>query len=104
MTIPVEHLRSLERMYCTAPCNQALAPRISIEQGRAEIVIDVRADSYHSVGAIHGSVYFKLLDDAAYFSASSLNSDWFLLTVTFTVHFLHSATEGAFSKARRQVT
>ena len=31
----------------------------------------VRPDFFHAAGAVHGSVYFKLLDDAAYFDALS---------------------------------
>ena len=35
---------------------------------------------------MHGSVYFKALDDAAYFAVSSLVTDYLLVTVSFNLH------------------
>ena len=39
----------------------------------------------HAAGAVHGSYYFKVLDDACYFAANSLVSDVFVLTVSFVI-------------------
>ncbi len=81
--IDPEHLRRLERMYRAAPNNAYYLPELAVRPGRARVCFAVRPDFYHAAGAVHGSVYFKALDDAAYFAASSLVTDVFLLTAAF---------------------
>ena len=49
---------------------------------------------HHAANAVHGSVYFKLLDDAAFFAANSLVEDVFLLTASFTIYMLGPVSEG----------
>ena len=41
---------------------------------------------FHAAGAVHGSVYFKMLDDAAWFAVNSLLTDEFVVTASFTVY------------------
>jgi len=91
--IDPEHLRKLERMYVGARTNEYYRPRIQIDEGVAEVAISVRPEFFHPF-AVHGSVYFKLLDDAAFFAASSLVTDVFLLTVSFNLHLTRPVTEG----------
>jgi len=43
---------------------------------------------------VHGSVYFKLLDDAGYFAANSVIEDVFLLTSSFNVNLIRPVTSG----------
>jgi uncharacterized protein (TIGR00369 family) len=43
---------------------------------------------------VHGSVYFKALDDAAFFAANSLVTDVFVLTATFNIYFMRPISEG----------
>ena len=61
-----QHYQSLQRMYLSAPINQLYLPEIVITEGEARIGIELREDFHHAAGAVHGSVYFKMLDDAAY--------------------------------------
>ena len=89
-----EHFAKLERMYLEADTNRYYLPRCAIESGKCEICIDIRDDFFHSGGAIHGSVYFKLLDDSSYFAAASLDSRNHLLTVNYSVSFLRPVTQG----------
>jgi uncharacterized protein (TIGR00369 family) len=89
-----EHYRKLERLYVSAPTNAYYKPSISVAEGIAEIQIDVRPDFYHAMAAIHGSVYFKLLDDAGFFAANSLVTDVWLLTANFTIHLLRPVSSG----------
>jgi uncharacterized protein (TIGR00369 family) len=89
-----DHFHKLERMYLAAPINLFYQPRISISEGRAEIQTRVRPDYFHAAGALHGSVYFKLLDDAAFFAANSLVDDDLLLTVSFNLYFTRPVTGG----------
>ena len=89
-----EHWQALERMYVNAPTNRYYEPAIRIERAASEVRVHIRPDFHHAAGAVHGSVYFKLLDDAAFFAANSLLRDYFVLTSNFTVHLLRPVSEG----------
>jgi len=65
------HFRKLEQTYLAAPTNQYYKPRVHIAEGEAEIVITVDPRFYHAADAVHGSVYFKALDDAAFLTSTS---------------------------------
>ena len=85
-----EHYRRLERMYLAAPINEFFKPEIRIGKGTAEITVHVDDRRFfHAANAIHGSVYFKCLDDAAFFAVSSLVEDCFVLTSNFNL-YLHA--------------
>ena len=81
-------------MYLAAPINRIVKPKISISEGRAEVEIEVRGDLFHSAGAVHGSVYFKMLDDAAFFAANSLEQSVFVLTTSFTIYLTRPVSAG----------
>ncbi len=89
-----KHYRALEKMYASAPCNVYYAPSMRISHGTAELVIPIQKKFFHSAGATHGSVYFKALDDSAFFSVNSLVTDVVVLTVSFTVHILRPISQG----------
>jgi uncharacterized protein (TIGR00369 family) len=89
------HLRALEALYASAPINLFFESRIALpEAGRSEIRFAVRGDSFHAAGAAHGTLYFKMLDDAAFYAANGLVSDRFLLTTAFNLHFTKPMKEG----------
>lgn len=82
------HFRRLEELYRSAPINRLFRSELAITgAGRSEIRFDVEESSYHAAGAAHGTLYFKMLDDAAFYAANSLISDRFLLTTAFNLHF-----------------
>jgi uncharacterized protein (TIGR00369 family) len=89
-----EHYRRLERMYLRAPGNDFYAPTIKIAHAAAELIIPIDQRFYHSAGGAHGSVYFKALDDAAFFAVNSLVEDVFMLTVTFTTYLTGAISQG----------
>jgi uncharacterized protein (TIGR00369 family) len=89
-----EHWRRLERAYASAPVNAFYHPHLEVREGRAMVEIAVRPELHHAAGAMHGSVYFKLLDDAAFFAANSLVVDRLLLTVSFTVQLFRPVVSG----------
>jgi len=70
-----EHYRKLERMYASAPINDFFRPVMQVSEGRAVITMKVRRDFYHAANAVHGALYFKALDDAAFFAVNSLVPD-----------------------------
>lgn len=96
-----EHFRRLERMYLSAPVNDYYNPRLTVEEGRARLRFDVRPEFFHAANAVHGSVYFKALDDAAFFAVNSMVEDVFVLTVTFNVEFLRPVTGGTLTAEGR---
>ncbi len=89
-----EHFLKLERMYAQAPLNDYYQPEMHVSEGRAEVIVPVRQDFFHAAGAVHGSVYFKALDDAAFFAVNSLVEDVFVLTVSFTVYLTRPISSG----------
>ncbi len=88
------HYQKLEKMYLSAPINNFYLPQIIVSEGKCEIEIDVKSDFYHAANAVHGSVYFKMLDDAAFFAAISTVKDFFILTASFETRFVRPITEG----------
>lgn len=89
-----KHFRQLERMYLAAPINKIFPPKITVSEAGAEIQIDVKPEYFHSAGAVHGSVIFKLLDDSAFFAASSLEQTFFVLTISFTTYLTRPVSSG----------
>lgn len=89
------HFRALEALYAAAPINKFFESRLEIVQegvARIHFVIDERV--YHAAGAAHGTSYFKMLDDAAFYAANSLVTDRFLLTTAFNLLFTKPLTAG----------
>jgi len=89
-----EHFRKLERMYHAAPINEYYRPKLTVGEGRAELEIPVRPEFFHAAAAVHGSVYFKALDDAAFFAVNSLVTDVFVLTVSYNIYLTRPVSEG----------
>ena len=104
------HHRALERLYRSAPVNTLFASELAIEgEGRARIGFDITEDVFHAAGAAHGTIYFKMLDDAAFYAANTLVTDRFLLTTSFNLHFTKPVrtgrviAEGRWISGRRRV-
>jgi len=94
MTIDTEHHRKLERLYASAPVTQWYGAAIQVSDGAAEVRVEARREFLHAADAVHGSVYFRLLDDAAFFAVNSRVPEVFVLTVSFTVQFARPVTSG----------
>ena len=105
------HWRALESLYAAAPINKALfRSRLEIPgEGQSRITYQVEPNCFHAAGAAHGTVYFKMLDDAAFYAANTLVTDRFLLTTAFNLHFtrpIRSETvvaQGRWISGRRRV-
>jgi uncharacterized protein (TIGR00369 family) len=98
-----DHYRKLERLYLGAPTNAYYRPSIQIGEGRAEIEIAVRPEFMHAAKAVHGSVYFKLLDDACFFAVNSLVEDVFVLTTSFNLYLSRPVSQGTMRASGRIV-
>ena len=89
------HWRALEGLYASAPINALFASHLTIErEGVARIDFTVDEKVYHAAGAAHGTIYFKMLDDAAFYAANTLVTDRFLLTTSFNLHFVRPVRSG----------
>lgn len=88
------HFRKLEHLYQAAPVSRWYGVSIRVGDGRAEVRIPVRPEFFHPAGAVHGSVYFRALDDAAYFAVNSRVPDVLVLTVGFTIHLMSPVSQG----------
>lgn len=91
-----EHYRKLENMYLNAPFNVQIyeSTTCAIDFEKAEIGLTISSKYFHALGAIHGSVYFKLLDDAAFFAVNSIVKDAFVLTTSFNINLVRPANTG----------
>ena len=89
-----EHFRKLERLYETAPVSRYNGSRVEIAEGRATVRIPIRPEFHHAAAAVHGSLYFRALDDAAFFAVNSMVDDVLVVTVSFTIYFLRPVSEG----------
>ncbi len=96
MKDPIEHFRKLERMYLSAPVNNELYQGISIivSHQKAELTLAIESKFFHAANAAHGSVYFKMLDDAAFFAVNSIVQEVFVYTVSFNTQLLRPVSSG----------
>ncbi|MEZ5695714.1 MAG: PaaI family thioesterase [Sphingomonadaceae bacterium] len=104
------HFRALERLYAAAPINRMFRSALEIpDSGHARIHFSIDEAIYHAGGAAHGTIYFKMLDDAAFYAANTLVTDRFLLTTSFNLHFTKPVkagevvAEGRWVSGRRRV-
>ena len=81
-------------MYAAAPITKIYKPIMTVSEGASEIEIMLSNKFRHSEGGVHGSVYFKMLDDAAFFAANSLEKDVFVLTTSFTTYLTRPVSQG----------
>jgi len=89
------HFRALESLYQSAPINRLFQSTLEIvESGFARIRFDVDEQVHHAAGAAHGTIYFKMLDDAAFYASNSLVTDRFLLTTAFNLLFTRPIKKG----------
>ena len=89
------HWRALESLYRSAPVNAQFESALDITgNGTSRITFDVTEKVFHAAGAAHGTIYFKMLDDAAFYAANTLVTDRFLLTTSFNLHFTKPVREG----------
>lgn len=104
------HWRALESLYGSAPINHLFRSELTITgEGLTRIAFDIDPSCFHAAGAAHGTVYFKMLDDAAFYAANTLVTDRFLLTTSFNLHFARPIrsgrvyAEGRWISGRRRV-
>jgi uncharacterized protein (TIGR00369 family) len=93
---PESHWRRLEQIYLSAKI-QTLFPdtKIKVSHEHCVITLPVAEQYFHAANAVHGSVYFRLMDDAAWFAVASV-CDHFPLTAKFETELLRPVVAGMF--------
>ena len=89
-----QHFKKLENMYHDAPFQELIKSKLKISEGEAELEMEIDPILHHAADAIHGFVYFKMMDDVAIFAANSLEKEFFLLTSSFNLYFLRPVQSG----------
>lgn len=91
-----EHFLKLQNMYAATNVNTQLyeSTECVIEHEKATISLTITDKYFHALGAIHGSVYFKLLDDSAFFAVNSIITDVFVLTTSFNTNIIRPVNSG----------
>mmetsp|Transcript_78208 Transcript_78208/g.234383 ORF Transcript_78208/g.234383 Transcript_78208/m.234383 type:complete len:181 (+) Transcript_78208:1-543(+) len=82
------HYRRAAKMYRLAPVNgtDRYSSRVRLSDRKAVVQAPVKPEYCHAAHALHGSSYFKMLDDACFFAAQSTNRDHFVVTTSFTTY------------------
>ena len=104
------HWRALEGLYASAPINRLFDSQLTVTgEGQARIAFTIDPGVHHAAGAAHGTIYFKMIDDAAFYAANTLVTDRFLLTTSMNLHFVRPVksgrivAEGRWVSGRRRV-
>lgn len=91
----MEHFDRLLKMYELAPIHEFYEGiHMELETKKATIMLPVDKRYFHAAMSAHGSVYFKLLDDSAYFACQTEVKDFFIVTTSFNIQLLRPITGG----------
>jgi uncharacterized protein (TIGR00369 family) len=92
----MNHFEKLVKMYDAAPIHNFYEGiKLTMDEKKARIDLEMTDDRYFHAGmSTHGSVYFKLLDDAAYFACQSVILDNFIVTTAFNTQLLRPILGG----------
>ena len=92
-----EHTDKLTRMYYAAPVNGLINKHNIKFDAKGDTTLEgfvVEEKHCHTAGSLHGSCYFKLLDDAAFFASQARVRDFFVLTSAFNTVFMRPVVPG----------
>lgn len=89
------HFEGLLAIYEAAPIQSFYEGlQMSLSTKKCEISLPLKPTYFHAGMAAHGSVYIKLLDDAAYFACQTEIEDYFIVTTNFNLNLLRPLTKG----------
>lgn len=67
---------------------------VKIEKEHATVTIQLKEEFHHAANAVHGSFYFKAMDDSAFFAVNSIVTDVFVLTTQYNVYLSRPVSKG----------
>tara|TARA_B100001989_G_C24383647_1_gene385598 strand:+ start:309 stop:758 length:450 start_codon:yes stop_codon:yes gene_type:complete len=89
--------KELLHNYLNHPMHTGLNLSVQQDNGTARVSMVVNPNICNLVGTLHGSFYFKLMDDACFFAAISLNHHHFVATANFNIHYFLPVSKGKLS-------
>ncbi|MBO6495448.1 MAG: PaaI family thioesterase [Roseivirga sp.] len=91
-----EHYNFLVKLFHSAPINKTIfaGSDMSLSDGEAKYELTIKEEFFHGGEAMHGAIYFKLLDDAAYFACATEVDDYFLVTKSYQIEFVRPVMGG----------
>lgn len=100
------HHQLLEKAFKAAPISGLFNKHeISFSlEGDTTIPFTVEKKHCHTAMSLHGSGYFKMLDDAAWFSAQAQVQDKFIYTVSFNTYLQKAVPPGTALVAKGHTT
>ena len=98
-----DHYRALEQLFFKAQINSFFPGTISVGEKEATLTLEVEEKYFHTLGSLHGAVYFKLLDDATAYAALSLSDIHPYVTASFTIDYFAPVTAGMITATGRVV-
>jgi uncharacterized protein (TIGR00369 family) len=78
-------------------------PTLEVGDGTSTLRIEVKPSFLSGHGTLHGSVYFKVLDDACAFAVYS-DDEFAAATISFTTYFLKPVTAGTIEAHGRVIS
>ena len=88
------HFKKIINGYKSAPINQLYKPKMDLSLGKSIIQIKILQQFHHSANSLHGSIYFKMLDDAAWGASNTYIDDVFLFTYNFNIYLTKPVSSG----------
>ena len=99
------HLTKMQNMYKKAPINGLFNKHDLIydKEGNTTLYFTPDEGHCHTMMSLHGSGYFKLLDDAAFFAAQAQDPENFIFTVSFNTYLVRPVAPGTPLRAKGSV-
>ncbi len=88
---------------CRSRPFSALSRTLVFQLLTAQLRVEVKEKFFHAAAAVHGSVYFKVLDDAAFFAVGSVVDDVLVLTASFNLYLTRPVSSGVIQASGRVV-
>ena len=89
-----KHFKNIINGYSSAPINQIFKPKMKLSLGQCEIKMKISKHFHHSANSLHGSIYFKMLDDAAWGASNTYVDDVFLFTYNLNIYLTKPVSSG----------
>ena len=99
-----KHYERLNDMYRAAPINQGYDTKLTLSEGKAAVELSIEPSYFHSAHSLHGAIFFKVLDEAASFSAYTLETEFFMVTSSFTTYITRPINDGVLKSVGRVIS
>lgn len=102
-----KHHELLKKVYAAAPIGGLINDHVISFDSKGDTTVSgfiAQKKHCHTMGSLHGSCYFKLLDDAAFFAAQARSHELFVLTLNFNMTMMRPVLVGETLRCDGRVT